>query len=228
MTHGYVYVLINHSMPGLLKIGRTVRDSRARARELSTTSLPTPYTVAFEVFSQDCEVLEKEAHTRLADFRVAQNREFFRYPLDRAIKLLLQLSVPPSDEDAKYFAEDILDRLAAKYGTDLDQDIVAVRIVQTKDRVRLEVTREEEVAGYLKDQLIKRTDLAFIMGETYDQTFFLPNSTVSENARRFVEDYDPFSIIMTTDLFHEEACKRIDREFNPIYKEGQQRPESDK
>jgi hypothetical protein len=171
---------------------------------------------------------QKEAHTRLADFRVAQNREFFRYPLDRAIKLLLQLSVPPSDEDAKYFAEDILDRLAAKYGTDLDQDIVAVRIVQTKDRVRLEVTREEEVAGYLKDQLIKRTDLAFIMGETYDQTFFLPNSTVSENARRFVEDYDPFSIIMTTDLFHEEACKRIDREFNPIYKEGQQRPESDK
>jgi len=38
MTHGYVYILINHSMPGLLKIGRTVRDSRARARELSTTS----------------------------------------------------------------------------------------------------------------------------------------------------------------------------------------------
>ena len=72
MTHGYVYILINHSMPGLLKIGRTVRDSRARARELSTTSLPTAYTVAFEVFSQDCEVLEKEAHTRLADFRVAQ------------------------------------------------------------------------------------------------------------------------------------------------------------
>jgi hypothetical protein len=51
MASGYVYILVNHSMVGLLKIGRTVRDSRARARELSTTGVPTPFQVAFEVFS---------------------------------------------------------------------------------------------------------------------------------------------------------------------------------
>jgi hypothetical protein len=221
MRSGYVYILINHSMPGLLKIGKTTRDSRARARELSTTALPMPYIVAFEVFSESCDILEKEVHARLADFRVVGNREFFRYPLDKTIQLLIQLSAPPSEGNSEYAAVDILDRLVAKCKTDLAPDIVAVRIVQKQDRVWLEVTREEEIAGYLKDQLIKRSDLAFIMGEECDQSFFPPSDSVLENARRFVEEYDPFSIIMTTDLFHEEACKRIDRELNPIYKEGQ-------
>lgn len=212
MSSGYVYILINHSMPGLLKIGRTARDSRARARELSNTSIPTPYTVAFEIFSESCEDLEQSAHQQLADFRIAQNREFFRYPLDKTIDLLLKLASPPIEDHADYAAEDIYDRLKAKYKDALVPDIVSVRIVQTQERVWLEVTREEEIAGYLKDQTIKRTDLAFIMGDSYNQSFFPTTDTVSENARRFVEDYDAYSIIMTTDLFHEHACIQIDED----------------
>lgn len=222
MTTGYVYILINHSMPSLLKIGRTVRDSRARARELSKTSVPTPYIVAFEVFSEECEILEQQAHAQLAEFRVAQNREFFRYPLDKAIALLIQLSAPPSEKQADYAAEDISDRLRAKYVDDLDPDIVAVRIVQTQDQVWLEVTREEVIAGYLKDQTIKRTDLAFIMDGSYDQSYFPPTDAVSDNARRFVEEYDPYSIIMTTDLFHGGACVRIDEEYRRTQREAEQ------
>lgn len=222
MAAGYVYILINHSMPGLLKIGRTARDSRARVRELSNTSLPTPYSVAFEVFSDACEDLEQRAHAQLEDFRVARNREFFRYPLDKAIELLLQLSSPPLEEYAEYMAEDIFDRLFEKYRVDLKPDIVAVRIVQTHERVWLEVTQEEEIAGYLKDQTIKRTDLAFIMGELHDQSFFPPTDTVSENARRFVDDYDAYSIIMTTDLFHEDACHRIDEDYRRNKRKAEQ------
>ena len=44
---------------------------------------------------------------------------------------------------------------------------------------------------------------------------FLPIDLVTENARKFVEEFDPFSIIMTTDLFHETACHDVNNNFNP-------------
>jgi hypothetical protein len=178
-------------MPGVLKIGHTVRDSRARARELSGTSIPTPYTVAFELFSEDCEALERNVHAQLADFRVEHNREFFRYPLDKAINLITTLSAPKSDRLSAFVAEDVLDRLKEKHVSEIDPSIVGVRIVQTQDRVWLEVTRETEVAGYLKDQAITRTDLAFIAEPARDEydLLFPPSNSVSENARRFVKEY---------------------------------------
>lgn len=221
MNPGYVYILLNHSMPGILKVGKTRRDPRARARELSTTSVPTPYVVAFELFSDDYDDLEKKMHLALSDFRVSPNREFFKYPLNDAIALLIEYNQPSEDAESIYFAEDIFERLKEKYGSYLDPNIVSVRIVQTHNHVWLEITWEELVGGYLKDQIIKRSDLAFIR-ESEKELVFSSNVAVTINARKFTEEYDIFSIIMTTDLFHEEACKKIDREHNPIYKEKSQ------
>lgn len=212
MTAGYVYILINQSMPGLLKIGKTVRDSRARARELSTTGVPTPFQVAFELFSDDFDALERTVHRELNDFRVATNREFFRYPIDKAIRLLQQLNSPPMDNSSKYAAEDILQRLQNKYSGDLNPDIVAVRIIQAEDRVWLEITTEKEIGGYLRNQTIERSDLGFISDGSYEDSFFDPQDTVSHNADKFIDEYDPYSIIMTTELFHEEAYQKINLE----------------
>jgi hypothetical protein len=218
MEAGYIYILINQSMPGLIKVGVTTRDARARARELSNTAIPTPFQVAFEVFSEDCKNLEKKIHFELSDYRVSVKREFFRYPLDKAISLIQSLISTPSEENSIYSAEDIMDRLSQKYPEYLQKDIVAVRIVQPKDRVWLEITTEGEVAGYLKDQIIKRSDLAFISdgaGENVeDLLFFDPQRPVSENALRFVEDFDAYSIIHTTDLFNEQACNVIQEQYN--------------
>ena len=89
---GYVYILVNDSMPGLIKIGKTARNSRTRARELSnSTGVPTPFEVAFELSSKNYEKLESEIHIKLAKYRVSQNREFFKYPEDEAIRLLKEL-----------------------------------------------------------------------------------------------------------------------------------------
>jgi len=42
--HGIVYVLTNPTMPGLVKIGKTSRDSvMARLSELYTTGVPLPF-----------------------------------------------------------------------------------------------------------------------------------------------------------------------------------------
>jgi T5orf172 domain len=209
MNAGYVYILINPSMPGLLKIGKTLRDSRERARELGTTGVPTPFQLAFEIFSEQHDKLEASIHRELIDFRVAGNREFFRYPLAKAIQLLQQLDSPPTNKDSTFAAEDITDRLRRKYRLYLKPDIVSIRIVQPGDRVWLEVTEEKEIAGYLRDQTISRTDLGFISNGPYESPFFNPRDGVSINANRFVEEFDEYSIIHTTDIFHEKACAQI-------------------
>jgi hypothetical protein len=147
-------------------------------------------------------------HQELADFRVSGEREFFRFPLDRAIKLLQKLNSLPTPKESIFVAEDIIDRLFLKYPNYLKPNIVSVRIVQPGDRVWLEIT--EENPGCLKDQVIKRTDLGFITSEPYEEEeYFAPSEDVSTNANKFVDDFDPYSIAMITDLFHEEACRKI-------------------
>ena len=89
---GYVYILVNDSMPGLIKIGRTARDSLTRAKDLSnSTGIPTPFKVAFELSSAGYSQLEREMHNRLAKYRVASNREFFRCSVDKAKEVLEEL-----------------------------------------------------------------------------------------------------------------------------------------
>lgn len=217
MPAGYVYILINPSMPGLIKVGRTFRDSRARARELHSTGVPTPFEVAYEAFSEEHETLEHRLHEALDEFRVAGNREFFRYPLKSAIEHLQTLSSPAKEPSSSYVAESIVHRLIEKYHSWLRPEIVDVRIVQTQERVWLEITEEEEMAGYLKDQTIKRSDLAFCSGDDAKGRYFSPDDSASHNATKFVETWDPYSIIMTTQLFHSDACQQIegDKTLNP-------------
>ncbi|WCP70198.1 GIY-YIG nuclease family protein (plasmid) [Vibrio tubiashii] len=215
MNPGYVYILINESMPGLLKIGKTRRDSRSRARELYKTGVPTPYHVAFELFCDDYSHAEKAIHEELSDFRVNNNREFFRYPLDKAIKLVQTLAGNTSEEDA-FSAIDITEGLMSKYSQWIKLDIVSVRIVQPKERVWLEITQEKEVGGYLVDQVITRSDLGFITGgKGESELYFSPDSSISFNAQLFINDFDPFSIINTTDLFHEDGANEVNEKYNP-------------
>ncbi len=200
-------------MPGLVKIGCTQRDSRARAKKLYTTGVPTPFEVAFEVFSDDHETLEDRMHTQLSEFRSNGDREFFRYPLKDVINLLIQLNGQSAQSESSFSAISILGRLKEHYPLWIDPSIADVQIVQTDERVWLEITREEEVAGYLRDQTIKRSDLAFICGG-HGKNLFRPDNSVTENARKFTEEFDPYSIIMTTDLFHEAACHEVDEKLN--------------
>lgn len=199
MKSGYVYILINESMPGLLKVGHTIRDARERARELSTTGVPTPFQVAFEVFAEDCETLERKLQEELYDFRVAANREFFRYPLAKAIQAVQELQGSPDDPEAIFAAEEVLGRLREIFPTpgDLRDEIVSVRIAQTRRRVWLEIT--DEITAHivnrghvLKHQTIRRLDLgnAFLIApgkSTKEATpIYSPSRPLAENVDRFL------------------------------------------
>lgn len=84
MTKGYVYILKNPSMPGLLKIGKTTRSVQQRCHELWQTGVPTPFEVVAEYCSPDCHELERTIHQSLAEYRVSEMREFFAVDEKRA------------------------------------------------------------------------------------------------------------------------------------------------
>lgn len=74
---GYVYILSNPSMPGIVKIGRTTRTVHGRAGELYQTGVPTPFVVEHYLATPDCVDLERRMHVLFAGQRVGQDREFF-------------------------------------------------------------------------------------------------------------------------------------------------------
>lgn len=106
---GFLYVLINPNMPGLVKIGRTERDPGERAKELSrVTGVPSPFVVAYECFFSDCAAAEAFCHTDLSSkgFRVSENREFFEISCSEAINSILRAkkyvdALPPSIHDSE-------------------------------------------------------------------------------------------------------------------------------
>lgn len=88
MSRGYVYILTNEAMPGLVKIGKTTRCVDGRASELYQTGVPLPFTVYSYAESPDCHTLEVTMHELLAEHRVSQSREFFKFNASDADHLL--------------------------------------------------------------------------------------------------------------------------------------------
>jgi Domain of unknown function (DUF4145) len=106
---------------------------------------------------------------------------------------------------------EILPQLRGKYPQYLRPEITSVKFVQSQDRCFLEITTADRVNNDLVDETSKRTDLAFISnGSGDDDRSFSPRMSITENAHRFLSDFDVVSIINCTDLFTQEAAIRID------------------
>lgn len=91
---GYVYAMINPLYEGLVKIGKTTKDPEIRAKELSSsTGVATPFIVVYKRLFNDCHSAEKLAHSLLTDkgYRVNNNREFFKMPINIAIDTIINL-----------------------------------------------------------------------------------------------------------------------------------------
>lgn len=88
-SEGYVYILSNIGMPGLVKIGMSVHGGRARAKQLYSqggTGAPFPFKMEFEIWSPDCLSCEQSVHEELQDFRINSGREFFSVDVSTAIE----------------------------------------------------------------------------------------------------------------------------------------------
>lgn len=87
---GYVYVLLNPAFPNLLKIGKTERHPRDRAKELDGTGSPYPFVVAFWRYVYDPDKVERELHLRFSENRTSQQREFFSTEVVDVIEAMLE------------------------------------------------------------------------------------------------------------------------------------------
>ena len=84
---GFVYVLTNPSMRGLVKIGQTSRDVKSRVKELSSvTSTPKPFKVQICIKTSDPEKLEKELHKEFSYKKY--DKEFFKVGIQQATKII--------------------------------------------------------------------------------------------------------------------------------------------
>lgn len=205
MNAGYVYILINKSLDGLIKIGSTTLGAKERAKQLSSsTAIPTPFVVGYEIYVENCTDVEKKIHNELSDFRINPNREFFRYPLNKAIELIQRISGSETNTDT-FEAIEILSLLLARYGNNIESSISSIRICQDGERVYFEFTVDKYIADYLKDQIITRTDLGFIADE--NDNLFNPNDDININVNKFLELDDYSMLNCVGEIFKEDWIK---------------------
>ena len=97
MGHGYVYVAINDSIPGYVKIGKTY-DLAGRLTTLYASSVPMPFRYYRAALVKDPEWVESRLHETFADRR-APGREFFKTPpiqAAAALELAMLKDVTPN------------------------------------------------------------------------------------------------------------------------------------
>jgi len=215
---GHVYIMLNPAMPGMVKIGRTRDQTKARARQLHSTGVPRAFVVLWQELVHDSDEVEEKLHERFKASRVNPRREFFEIEPQEAIRELMEVARPYRFTlSAQSPRVPVLDELKAKFGSDLRPDLMAVNIAQDEFReMFLEVVR---VPADRKDkkELIDYVDLSVTFNE------FTIRQPLEAVAKKFL-GLDILSIAMVTDLLKDEAGQRVWEEHERE-KEAAQRQE---
>jgi hypothetical protein len=80
---GWVYVITNKAMPGLVKVGYSTKDPVLRAGELGGTGIPYAYEVAFDALVEQPRDVEQLVHANLTHLR--EGKEWFRCDISTAV-----------------------------------------------------------------------------------------------------------------------------------------------
>lgn len=84
---GYVYIVSNPSMEGLIKIGHA-SDVKSRIHQLNKViEVPTPFQLEFEEFSNDVRQVVLLIHSELHDARVDIMRPYFSVEVEKAVDI---------------------------------------------------------------------------------------------------------------------------------------------
>jgi hypothetical protein len=95
MAKGFIYIMTNPALKGMVKIGYA-SDVEARRKQLSTTALPYDYEV-FATYETSGNLEDKKLHKMIdnlnPDLRVSGNREFFVMSPQEAYDLLESIAI---------------------------------------------------------------------------------------------------------------------------------------
>lgn len=167
----YVYLLSNVSMPGLIKVGRTTNHPNQRIAELHSTGVPTRFELELSILVADSARCERLAHQALHQFRVADNREFFRVPVKKAISLILN-AMPQyriDDFNATLGVAEIEQEIAARKAEQARQEQAAIEAakrqfdwedlvrIQNLRAVEVDITRTKEALSKLGEKPVRKT-----------------------------------------------------------------------
>jgi len=87
-TKGFIYLAVNESMPGLVKIGRSMNHPEYRMLDLASTGVPTPFMCAYLALIESHETAEAKLHQLFSKQRINKNREFFKVPAADVIAMI--------------------------------------------------------------------------------------------------------------------------------------------
>jgi hypothetical protein len=91
---GIVYLFENPAMPGLIKIGITLRgDAQTRMSELYSTGVPVPFNCVYSAKVKDPEKVERALHNAFGPNRINPKREFFEIEAGQAIGIIKLLQI---------------------------------------------------------------------------------------------------------------------------------------
>ena len=102
---GYVYILTNKCLKGLVKIGKTGRSVDVRSKDLYNTAVPVPYEEYASLKTSKYAEVEELVHrilTKLTRKRVNENREFFRIKPEEALEILRDVATLLDPNDCKF------------------------------------------------------------------------------------------------------------------------------
>lgn len=89
LGEGYIYILENKSIPGILKIGYTDRTPQERVKEINgATGVITNWYVANSFACKSPKVIETLIHTKLNKYRISPKKEGFNILLSEAERII--------------------------------------------------------------------------------------------------------------------------------------------
>jgi tRNA(Ile2) C34 agmatinyltransferase TiaS len=88
---GFIYLLSNENMPGLVKIGYCRRPVEERVKELSSqTGVPKPFSIEAYFASEKPEDDERKIHQEFSEYRVL-GKEFFEIASVKAVVKVMSI-----------------------------------------------------------------------------------------------------------------------------------------
>ena len=148
---GWVYIVTNKAIPGLVKVGYTTRsDIKLRLQEFNRAGLPYPYEEAYALWVEEPRLIEQRVHQALTAHR--ENKEWFRCSVKQARETIEKIAGPES-------AKATIQKIAAQHPGILTEfvrkDSVQKSAQQISEEIQASIQKAKAEAEIAESRKIK-------------------------------------------------------------------------